>query len=183
MNEGDKPDQGVDLDGIDIVKLLQGSLDLGLVGLDVDNEDKGVVLLNLLHCALSVERVDDDLVLIEAGLVLDGLAKVLGVTGESESLRETERGRSSDLGLLVRVNLVQGSMVSNGPSLIARCLVIRRGYQSLTPFSADLAAALACLEPALPLVPDHENDASAIALSARKELAKSAAAGMHRIVA
>lgn len=55
--------------------------------------------------------------------------------------------------------------------------------QSLTPFSADFAAALACLEPALPLVPDHENDASAIALSAMKELAKSAAAGMHRIVA
>lgn len=54
----------------------------------------------------------------------------------------------------------------------------------LTPFRADLAAPLACFEPALPLeVPDHRTDASAIALSAVKELAKSAAAGMHRIVA
>lgn len=106
------PDQGVDLDGVDVVELLQGSLDLGLVGLDIDNEDEGVVLLDLLHGALSVERVDDDLVLIKAGLVLDGLAKVLGVPGKSEGLRAAEGGRSSDLGLLVGVNLVEGSMIS-----------------------------------------------------------------------
>lgn len=106
------PDQGVDLDGVDVVELLQGSLDLGLVGLDIDNEDEGVVLLDLLHGALSVERVDDDLVLIKAGLVLDGLAEVLGVPGKSEGLRAAEGGRSSDLGLLVGVNLVEGSMIS-----------------------------------------------------------------------
>lgn len=108
------PDQGVDLDGVDVVELLQGSLDLGLVGLDVDDEDEGVVLLNLLHGALSVERVDDDLVLIEAGLVLDGLAEVLGVPGKSEGLGAAERGRGSDLGLLVGVDLVEGSIISNG---------------------------------------------------------------------
>lgn len=177
------PDQGVDLDGVDVIELLEGSLDLGLVGLDVDNEDEGVVLLDLLHGTLSVERVDDDLVLIKAGLVLNGLAEVLGVPGKSEGLRAAEGGRGSDLGLLVGVNLVEDSMVSENSD--ARRFVSRHSPLSkLTPFSADLAAALACLEPALPLeVPDHENDASAIALSAMKELAKSAAAGMHRIVA
>lgn len=99
------PDQGVDLDGVNVVELLQGALDLSLVGLDIDDEDKGVVLLNLLHGALSVERVDNDLVLIQTRLVVGGLAGVLGVAGQSEGLRAAERGRSSDLGLLVGMNL------------------------------------------------------------------------------
>ena len=64
-----KPDECVDLDGIDIVEFLQSLLDLSLVGLDVDDEYKSIVLLNLLHSTLGVERVDDDLVLIETGLV------------------------------------------------------------------------------------------------------------------
>jgi hypothetical protein len=40
------PDEGVDLDGVNVVELLQGNLDLSLVGLDVDNEDEGVLLLH-----------------------------------------------------------------------------------------------------------------------------------------
>jgi hypothetical protein len=40
-------DEGVDLDAVDVVLLLEGSSDLALVGLDIDNEDEGVVLLNL----------------------------------------------------------------------------------------------------------------------------------------
>lgn len=99
------PDQGVDLEGVNVVELLEGALDLGLVGLDIDDEDKGVVLLDLLHGALSVERMDDNLVLIQARLVVGRLAGVLGVAGQSEGLGATERGRSSDLGLLVGVNL------------------------------------------------------------------------------
>lgn len=58
------PDEGVDLNGVNVIELLEGLLDLGLVGLGVDNEDKGVVLLNLLHGTLSVQRVNDDLVLV-----------------------------------------------------------------------------------------------------------------------
>lgn len=99
------PDQGVDLDGVDVVELLQGLLDLGLVGLDVDDEDEGVVLLNLLHGALGVEGVDDDLVLVETGLVRDRLAGVLGGAGDNESLGAVEGGRVADLGLLVGVGL------------------------------------------------------------------------------
>ena len=72
------PDQSVDLDGVDVVLLLQGVLDLALVCLCVDNEDEGVVLLNLLHGALGVERVDEDLAGIETGLARDRAAGVLG---------------------------------------------------------------------------------------------------------
>jgi hypothetical protein len=40
-------DEGVDLDARDVVLLLEGSGDLALVGLNIDDEDEGVVLLNL----------------------------------------------------------------------------------------------------------------------------------------
>ena len=78
---------------------------MSLVGLDINNEDQGVVLLNLLHRALGVERVDDDLVLIEARLRGDGLAEVLGVAGELEGLRLVEGRRGADLADLLRVRL------------------------------------------------------------------------------
>jgi hypothetical protein len=68
------PDKGVDLDSVDIVELLQRLLDLSLVCLDIDDENQSVVLLNLLHGALGVERVDNDLVLIEAWLMRNGLS-------------------------------------------------------------------------------------------------------------
>lgn len=90
-----RADESVDFDNVDLIKLLQGLLYLSLVGLDIDNEHKGVVLLELLHRRLGVEGVDDDLysllvaiaetivsrleshlVLIQAGLMGNGLAEV-----------------------------------------------------------------------------------------------------------
>jgi len=79
-------DQSVDLDAIDIVLLLEGSSDLTLVGLDVDDEDEGVVLFDLLHGGLGVEGVDEDLASIEAGLVRDGAARIFGGTAGGQSL-------------------------------------------------------------------------------------------------
>jgi hypothetical protein len=99
------PDKGIDLDGIDIIELLQCLLDLSLIGLDINDENKGVVLLNLLHRTLSIERVDDNLVLIETGLVGDRLAWELGRSGELEGLGSVEGSRFADLSDLVRVNL------------------------------------------------------------------------------
>lgn len=101
------PDEGVDLDGVNVVKLLQGFLDLSLVCLDVDNEDEGVVLLDLLHGTLGVQWVDDDLVLIETGLGDDGGTWVLRSTGELKGLRSVEGGRETDLADLVGVNLME----------------------------------------------------------------------------
>ncbi len=36
------PDESVDLDGVNVVQLLESLLDLGLVGLDIDDEDEGL---------------------------------------------------------------------------------------------------------------------------------------------
>lgn len=78
---------------------------LTLVGLDVDDEDEGVVLLHLLHGALSVERVDDNLVLIEARLVGDRSTRVLGSTASDQGLGAVEGGAVASLDLLVGVGL------------------------------------------------------------------------------
>jgi hypothetical protein len=102
----DTPDQSVDLDTVDIVLLLESILDLALVGLGVDDEDKSVVLLNLLHGRLGVERVDQDLVLLDASLGLDTLAGVLGSARELERLGAVEGGRQADFADLVRVDLI-----------------------------------------------------------------------------
>jgi len=72
------PDQSVDLDCVHVVQLLQSILDLPLVCLDIHNEYQGVVLLNFLHGALGVQWVNDHLVVVETGLMRDGLAWVLG---------------------------------------------------------------------------------------------------------
>lgn len=77
-----------------------------LVGLDIHNKDEGVVLLNLLHGALGVERVNDDLSGIEAGLRWDRLARVLGCAREGEGLWEVESRALADLVDLVRVDLL-----------------------------------------------------------------------------
>lgn len=45
------------------------------------------MLLDLLHRALGVERVDEDLASIKTGLVRDRLARVLGGARELEGLR------------------------------------------------------------------------------------------------
>lgn len=55
------------------------------------------MLLNLLHGALGVERVEDDLVLVEAGEVRDALAGVFGGARELERLGEVESRRVPDL--------------------------------------------------------------------------------------
>lgn len=63
------------------------------------------MLLDLLHGALGVERVHDDLVLIETGRMGDRLARVLGGTRQLEGLGPVEGGRGPDLVVLVAVDL------------------------------------------------------------------------------
>lgn len=99
------PDQGIDLDGVNVVELLESLLDLPLVRLDIHNEDEGVVLLDLLHRTLGVERVDDDLAGIEARLAWDRSARVFRRTREREGLRLVEGGALANFGDLVRVDL------------------------------------------------------------------------------
>ena len=72
-------DQCVHFGHIDVVQLLDGSLDLVLVGLDVTDEDQGVVVLDLLHGGLGGQRVLDDGVGVHLVPLGDGLTGVLGV--------------------------------------------------------------------------------------------------------
>ena len=60
------PNKSVDLDRVHIVQLLQSLLDLSLVCLYIHNKDQGIVLLDLLHRTLCVERVDDHVMGIES---------------------------------------------------------------------------------------------------------------------
>lgn len=103
MSRGFLPDQGVDLDGVNVVQLLQSLLDLALVGLDIDDEDQGVVLLDLLHGALGVQRVEDGLVGVELGRTGDRHTGVLGRPRELEGLRAVEGGRGANLAGLVKL--------------------------------------------------------------------------------
>eukprot|EP00474_Spongospora_subterranea_P000572 CRZ01030.1 hypothetical protein [Spongospora subterranea] len=52
-----RPDQGIDFLCLNVIHLLHGSLDLLLISFDVHNENKGVVVFNLLHCRLGGERI------------------------------------------------------------------------------------------------------------------------------
>lgn len=99
------PDQRVNLDSIDIIQLLQRLLDLPLVALDVHDKHKSVVLLDLLHRALRVQRVDNHLVVIKARRMRDRLARILGRPRQLQCLGPVERSRRADLADFVRVDL------------------------------------------------------------------------------
>lgn len=55
--------KSVDLGGVDVVQFLYGILNLMFVGTDINNEDKGVVIFDVLHGALSGEGVLQDRIL------------------------------------------------------------------------------------------------------------------------
>ena len=85
------PDEGVDLGDVDIVQLLDGGLDLVLVGLDVADEDEGVVVLDLLHGALGGQGVLDDVVSVRVAPLGPRLPGVLGVTRRTEGVWPSEQ--------------------------------------------------------------------------------------------
>ena len=67
------------------------------VSFDVADEDKGVVVLNLLHGRLSGQGVLDDVVGIHAVPAWGGLARVFRSSGRPEGLWPVELHTSSDL--------------------------------------------------------------------------------------
>ena len=68
-----------------------------LVGLDVADEDQGVVVLDLLHGRLGGQGVLDDVVSIHAVPAGSRLARVLGGPGRPEGLWPVELDTSPDL--------------------------------------------------------------------------------------
>ncbi len=106
------PDQCIDLDAINLVERLQRLLNLPLVGLDVANENQGVVLLDLLHRALGVERVDQHLVRVQPWLVRNGFPRVFGRPREGEGLGSVEGCREADFARFLAVDLFAVQTVS-----------------------------------------------------------------------
>jgi len=74
-----RADEGVNLNGLDLVESVDGALNLGLCGTRVDEEGEGVVLLDLLHGHVSDERVADNAELVPRGL--DDLSVGVGLVG------------------------------------------------------------------------------------------------------
>lgn len=108
----DSPDEGVDLGSLNVVQLLHSVLDVALVGTEVNNEDKGVVVLNLLHGRLGGERVLDGAELVHPGKVRDRLAGVLGSTRKTKGVGAVERHRSANLLGRVGLGALEGSLLS-----------------------------------------------------------------------
>lgn len=60
------PDKGVNFRNIDVIELLNRSLDVVLVGASVDNEYQSIVVLNFLHGCFRCQRILYDIVSIHA---------------------------------------------------------------------------------------------------------------------
>jgi hypothetical protein len=105
------PDQSPDLEGLNVVQLLDGLLDLPLVALQVNNEHQSVVLLDLLHGSLGVQGVLDGPELVHPRKVGNGLPWVTRSTSELEGVRSVERDRGSDLADRGRVGTLKGGLL------------------------------------------------------------------------
>jgi hypothetical protein len=86
------PNQRVDLCGLDLIHAAHRVGDLTLVRARVDDEDKGVVVLDLLHRGLGGEGVLEDGVLVERVGARHRFARVLRRTQQPQCLRPVELG-------------------------------------------------------------------------------------------
>lgn len=101
----DVPNQSIHRDAIHIVQFLQRLLNLSLVRLDIADENQRIILLDLLHRALGVERADNDLVCIEAGFMRDGFSGISGRARELEGLGSVECCAQADFADFLAVDL------------------------------------------------------------------------------
>lgn len=116
----------VDLGGRDVVELLEGALDLALVGSTVNDEDERVVLLDLLHGRLGVEREEDRAERIHARSMRHALARETRVLGQVKRLGTTERGVGAHLAHLGTRRTLQGSLL--GSSGLSRLGLVGSGH-------------------------------------------------------
>ena len=59
------PNEGIDFLGLNVIHLLDSIFDLLLVSTNVNNENQGVVVFDLLHCRLCGEWVLEDSVVVQ----------------------------------------------------------------------------------------------------------------------
>jgi len=101
-------DQCVDLFTFNIVKLSYSILDLSLVGLDVNNENKCIAIFNQLHGRFSCERVFDNSVLVQSALFGDTSILVLRLTTVLKRHWPVEMNLGVDTGALFGHTLLKG---------------------------------------------------------------------------
>jgi hypothetical protein len=85
-----RSDKGVDLGNLNLVDGGNGVLDLSLVGGDVDDENKGVVLLDLLHGRFSGQGELDHVVSLRSNHSLGGLGDHIRLAGKLKSVGAVE---------------------------------------------------------------------------------------------
>lgn len=105
------PNEGVNLDGLDVVESLDGILDVVLVGTDIADEHKGVLILDLAHGRLGVQGELDDGVLVQGGGLGAGATSILGGTGQLEGLGEVEAHGGANLLGGLGVGATEGSLL------------------------------------------------------------------------
>lgn len=131
-------DQSVNLLDVDLVQLLNGSLDLVLVSLDANLQNQGVSVLNLLDGGLGGKWGLDDLVGIQSVVVWDGLSGVSWRSGQLQSLWQSEGGVGSHLGDLLGVGTLQSRFLSSRSSVWDVSMGIDKGVSMDNLFSASL---------------------------------------------
>lgn len=109
-----RSDQSVDLLNVNLVQLLDSSLDLVLVRLQADLEHQGVTVFNLLDGSLRRNRRLDDLVGVHSVVVWNGLSGVSWGSSQLQGVWQSEGGGGSHLGHLLRVSTLQSRFLSSG---------------------------------------------------------------------
>jgi len=105
------------------------------------------VLLNLLHGALRVERVEKHARRVQSSVLLDGLAGIFWRAAELQRFGCAESGREADLLHFVRVDLYhRPQQLSLNASTVRRT---EGGYHTPLRAALEAAAALPFLSPAL----------------------------------
>lgn len=103
-------DQSVNVLNVNLVQLLDGLLDLMLVGLHTDLENQGVTILNLLDSGLSGDRGDDDLVGVQSWGVRNSQGR-FRVSAQLQGSWQLEGGVGSDLRQSLGVGTLQCSFL------------------------------------------------------------------------
>ena len=101
-------DECVDLFAFNVVKLLNSSLDLSLVGLNVNNKDQSVAVFDQFHRGLCCQGILDNRVLVQSGLLWYTGSCVFGLTIMLQSLRSEEVHLRVDTGALLGHSLLEG---------------------------------------------------------------------------
>ena len=94
-------DEGVYSVGFNSIKFLDGIFDLTLVALNINNENKGVRVLDQLHGRFGGQRILDDRVLVQDVLLGGRLCSILGCLGKVNGLSTVEVYLVVDAGSLL----------------------------------------------------------------------------------